>query len=187
MRLLALAGLLALAVSAHADLLPSNYNVSINGANSGSLGTVTNGFASIPNVGVVRFAAYLTPTTVNFSFDNGHIYGPPNPSLQVSTVDFGGHTADYITGFKLDPSSTITGIVPTTSVATTPPGLFIPFTQINFDFTNANVFAGGTATFDLTFAPQSAPEIDPSLTSSGLVLIAGGIAILRGRRTRLPT
>ena len=42
----------------------------------------------------------------------------------------------------------------------------------------------GSAGFDITNATSatSAPEIDPSLATSGLVLIVGGLAVLRGRR-----
>ena len=189
MRLFALAGLLTLSLTARADIMPFNYEVVTNGffPSVSYGGYLNNGFISVPNVGVVRFSAYLTPTTANFAIDNSHIYGPPNQNMVVNSVNFAGITvADYITNFKLNPTSTITGIVPSTSVVTTPPGRFTPVTHIDFDFTGANIFPGGTATFDLTFAPQAAPEIDPSLASSALVLLAGAIAILRTRRTRQP-
>ena len=42
----------------------------------------------------------------------------------------------------------------------------------------------GSSTFSVTAPAASAPEIDPSLASSGLVLIAGAIVVLRGRRFR---
>jgi hypothetical protein len=32
--------------------------------------------------------------------------------------------------------------------------------------------------------PTAAPEIDPATTFSGLMLLAGGLAVLRGRRSR---
>jgi hypothetical protein len=40
-------------------------------------------------------------------------------------------------------------------------------------------------TFNKSSRPIAAPEIDPASTIAGLTLMAGGLAVLRGRRERI--
>jgi hypothetical protein len=44
---------------------------------------------------------------------------------------------------------------------------------------------GGNEIYYTTWTPIAAPEIDPNATASGVALLLGGLAILRGRKQRL--
>lgn len=42
----------------------------------------------------------------------------------------------------------------------------------------------GAACASIEIAPLSAPEIDPASAIAGLTLLGGGLAVLRGRKSR---
>jgi hypothetical protein len=51
-------------------------------------------------------------------------------------------------------------------------------------FLGAAGVAGAVAVVGPTTVPLSAPEIDPASALSGLTLLLGGLAVVRGRRAR---
>ena len=57
--------------------------------------------------------------------------------------------------------------------------------QFLYDFANSNSTVGNNVTIQATVTPSSvsAPEIEPASTLSALTLLAGGILVLRGRRS----
>ena len=57
------------------------------------------------------------------------------------------------------------------------------FAVLSFALTAAAHAATAPVSFRAV-PPASVPEIDPSLAAGGLVLVTGGIAILRSRRAR---
>ena len=47
-----------------------------------------------------------------------------------------------------------------------------------------NVYQNPVRTADDPAAPAAAPEIDPEMAAGALTLLAGGLAVLRGRRRK---
>ncbi|HEX5208229.1 MAG TPA: hypothetical protein VFW10_10620 [Steroidobacteraceae bacterium] len=67
----------------------------------------------------------------------------------------------------------------------------IGFLELSVDpsggaFLDPNAFASGNYTVTEKTVTTAAPELDPSSTYAALTLLLGGLAILRGRRARLP-
>jgi hypothetical protein len=146
---------------------PESYAFEGGGPASNYLGSATNPYVGeYGNVATFEFSTDSTGmlTQWNVNITGGVFGGTNSPSSASVTLTMAGDT--FSAGFS-------------TPSCAAPPGVTIPCYSIFESNINPPFSAAGH--WEQTIAPQ-APEMDPGMAGSGMTLLAGCLAMLRGRK-----
>jgi hypothetical protein len=146
---------------------PESYAFEGGGPTSNYLGSATNPYVGeYGNVATFEFSTDSTGmlTQWNVNITGGVFAGTNSPSSASVTLTMAGDT--FSAGFS-------------TPSCAAPPGVTIPCYSISESNISPPFYAAGH--WEQTIAPQ-APEIDPGMAGCGMTLLAGCLAMLRGRK-----
>ena len=176
-------------VSAAAALLASVCG--IENASAGLLGSGVTGTAYYPNLSTV-IAGPVGPITVSSAVEFPLGTLPENGSIDITNTQIiytaanpGAYNTGSFDGFVLDFTGAPT-ILNVTQDAASGFGISYSFkgNEVKMNFSGAtSTFVGEETILDVTTA--KVPEIDPASAASGLMLLVGGLVVLRGRRQPL--